>query len=84
MRNFGQSAKISLSLQFEDGEASETFEVGWFNPVGRLVATNQLAVNTSDGLENLEPKLRPPHLPGSWTVVVVSKALLVAKGKPPI
>ena len=81
MRNFGQSAKISLSLQFEEGAGSETFDIGWFNPLGRLVATNQLVVNATDGLENVEPKLRPPHLPGVWTLVVVSKALLISKGK---
>lgn len=80
VRNFGQSAKVSVSLQFAEGPpVSELFEIGWFNPVGRLVATGQLAVNATAGLENLDPKLRPPLMPGIWTLVVVSRALLVAK-----
>jgi hypothetical protein len=80
VRNFGQSAKLSVSLQFDEGAGSETYDIGWFNPLGRLVATNQLTVNTTEGLENVEAKLRPPHLPGVWTLLVVSKALLIAKG----
>jgi hypothetical protein len=82
VRNFGQSAKMSVSVQFAEGPPnSALFEIGWLSPLGRLVAASQLPLNHTEGIENLDSRLRTPLLPGVWTLVVVSRAVLIAKGK---
>jgi hypothetical protein len=81
VRNFGQSAKMSVSVQFAEGPPnSALFEIGWLSPLGRLVAASQLPLNQTEGIENLDSRLRTPLLPGVWTLVVVSRAVLIAKG----
>jgi hypothetical protein len=82
VRNFGQSAKMSVSVQFAEGPPNTAlFEIGWLSPLGRLVAASQLPLNQTEGIENLDSRLRTPLLPGVWTLVVVSRAVLIAKGK---
>lgn len=76
LRNFGEKSNVSVRFQFISGK-KDIYEFGWFDPLGNLVAVNQVRTNETEGIENLEHKLSAPLLPGVWTVVCVKDGSLL-------
>jgi len=73
-----QHSKLALKVTFSEGQ-TEIVKFGWFDPNLDLLATNQIQLNDTSGIDSVVPALRTPLQAGIWTVVGVSKGHMVAK-----
>lgn len=77
LRVIGQKSAPSLRYQVGPGPTPVSLRFGWFDPLGQLQAVHELAINTTETVENIAPDLRRPLLPGCWTLVATSQSKLI-------
>ena len=66
---------------FSNGQKGPSLKFGWFDPHLNLLATNNLNLNETSGVESVVPKLTYPLRPGVWTAVGMKQNELFYKEK---